>query len=251
MQEVLVVIPARYSSARFPGKPLAMLEGWPMIRHVWERARQAKRPSRVVVATEDDRIFQCVQAFGGNCLMTSVSHQNGTERVAEVAASSQAPLVVNLQGDLPLFHPPTLDRLIEIGAKEILEGRADLVTPCAPIETEEEYASPSCVKVVMDVAGYALYFSRAPIPHLPNFLKGVGYKHYGIYLYSREGLLKLAQRPEGPLERSETLEQLRLLENGGRVLMIKLAPQEAHSFREVNHPEDMIQAKAHLLDRMA
>ena len=252
MGDTLVVIPARYASSRFPGKPLADLCGKPMIQHVWERAMQAKQPNRVVVATDDERIAQCVRSFGGACIMTAASHRTGTERVAEVAAASSSPLVVNLQGDLPFFQPATLDRLIEVGRTAILGGQTDVVTARARLDREEEIFSPSSVKVVSDASGRALYFSRAPIPHVERAAfassKLVFYKHYGIYIYGRAFLLASTQLPEGVLEAAEQLEQLRVLEHGGNILAVEIAQSEAHFFWEVNHPADLVRAAALLAE---
>ncbi|TAK09423.1 MAG: 3-deoxy-manno-octulosonate cytidylyltransferase [Candidatus Manganitrophaceae bacterium] len=244
----LVVIPARYPSTRFPGKPLADLNGKPMIQHVWERAIAAKRPGRVLVATDDERIAQAVRRFGGEVMMTSADHRTGTERVAEVSAQFPAERVVNLQGDLPLFQPATLDRLIETGGALIQRGEADLITAKSALTDEEELFSPHSVKVVTDERGDALYFSRSPIPHIERGAFGkrgsfTFYKHYGIYLYHKNFLLHIAKSPEGNLERMERLEQLRVLEQGGRVRVMEIEKEEALYFWEVNTPEDLVRAR--------
>lgn len=249
----LVVIPARYPSTRFPGKPLADLNGKPMIQHVWERAIAAKRPSRVIVATDDERIAETVRRFGGEVLMTSSEHRTGTERVAEVAAQFPAERVVNLQGDLPLFLPATLDRLIEIGGGLIQRGEADLITAKSALTNEEEVFSPHAVKVVTNERGDALYFSRSPIPHIERGDFGkrgsfTFYKHYGIYLYHKNFLLQIAKSPEGNLERMERLEQLRVLEQGGKVHVMEIEKEEALFFWEVNTPEDLVRAREILLN---
>ncbi len=239
---VLVVIPARYASRRFPGKPLADLCGKPMIQHVWERAMAAKRPGRVIVATDEERIAKVVRAFGGVCAITSTSHRTGTERVAEVAAAYADPLVVNLQGDLPLFSPATLDRLIDaaLGAGQA----ADVVTARARIEREEDVHSTSSVKVVVDRQGRALYFSRLPIPYQMSGERPPvpHYQHYGIYLFRRDFLCRLVQEKEGELEGAEQLEQLRVLEAGGTILTLELTSDEIPFLCEVNHPEDLARA---------
>lgn len=245
---VLVVIPARYPSTRFPGKPLADLNGKPMIQHVWEGAIAAKRPNRILVATDDERIAQVVEGFGGEAMMTSSSHRTGTERVAEVAARFPALQVMNLQGDLPLFQPATLDRVIEIGGKLIQSAEADLITAKSAITNEEEVFSPHSVKVVSNERGEALYFSRSPIPHVERGEFGkmssfTFYKHYGIYLYRKAFLLQIAKSPEGSLEKMERLEQLRVLEQGGRVRVIEIEKEEARFFWEVNTPEDLVKAR--------
>lgn len=245
---VLVVIPARYPSTRFPGKPLADLNGKPMIQHVWERAAAAKRPNRILVATDDERIAQAVRRFGGEVMMTSSDHRTGTERVAEVAAQFPALQVMNLQGDLPLFQPATLDRLIESGGKLIQRGEADLITAKSAITNEEEVFSPHSVKVVSNERGEALYFSRSPIPHIERGefdRRGsfTFFKHYGIYLYHKDFLLHIAKSSEGSLEKIERLEQLRVLEQGGRVRVLEIEKEEARFFWEVNTPEDLVKAR--------
>jgi 3-deoxy-manno-octulosonate cytidylyltransferase (CMP-KDO synthetase) len=243
---VLVVIPARYDSSRFPGKPLADLGGMPMVQQVWRRAIQAKRADRVVVASDDDRILKVVEAFGGEGCRTSSAHRTGTERVAEVAEKIPAALVVNLQGDLPLFLPETLDRLIDLG----LASDSDALTVKSEITDPAERLCPSSVKVVTDLRGRALYFSRSPIPY-PRTENIMGnfkyYKHYGIYLFRRDFLLQIAKAPEGRLEGMEQLEQLRILEQGGTIQVAEIGPDEAASFWEVNLPEDLVRAREMLL----
>jgi len=242
----LIVIPARYQSSRFLGKPLALLQGKPMIWHVWSRATQIKMANKVIVATDDNRIADTVSAFGGEVIITSTRPCTGSDRVAEVAASHAAELVVNLQGDLPLFRPNVIDRLIEEGGQKIKLRGTDLVTLYAKIDKEEEIFSPNTVKLVRNDQGEILYFSRSPIPYLEQGASSpcpVGYyKHYGVYLYHREFLLKIANCPEGALERMERLEQLRVLERGGRVWAIAIDQEEAQGFCEVNTPDDLILA---------
>ncbi len=244
MNNVLVVIPARYASTRFPGKPLADLCGMPMVQQVWQRAIQVKRADRVVVATDDQRILEVVKGFGGEGWMTSSAHRTGTERVAEVAEKIPSMLVVNLQGDLPLFLPETLDRLIEIGLASGNPFQA--VTVKSEMTDPAERSSPASVKVVTDLQGRALYFSRSLIPYpqthnLNNNFKY--YKHYGIYLFQRHFLLQIAKAPEGELEKIEQLEQLRILEGGGTIRVVEIDPREAASFWEVNTPEDLVRAR--------
>ncbi len=239
--DVLVVIPARYRSSRFPGKPLADLGGMPMVQQVWRRAMQVKRANRVVVASDDARILKVVEAFGGEGWLTSSTHRTGTERVAEVAEKIPAALVMNLQGDLPLFLPETLDRLIDLG----LTSDSDALTVKSEMTDPAERSSPSSVKVVSDLRGRALYFSRSLIPY-PRADDGQFkyYKHYGIYLFRRDFLLRIAKAPEGRLEGMEQLEQLRILEQGGTIQVVEIAPHEAASFWEVNLPEDLVRARA-------
>lgn len=253
---VLVVIPARYPSTRFPAKPLADLDGKPMVQHVWERATRSKKADRVIVATDDDRIEKCVRSFGGEAALTSSDHRTGTERVAEVAARFLFPVVVNLQGDLPLFQPHVLDRLIEVGKGLFDAGTADLVTAKAKIDSEDEIFSPNTVKVVSDRTGRALYFSRSPVPYIDKasyekLRQSISfYKHYGIYLYHRDFLLNIAKTQEGELERIERLEQLRVLEEGGRVHVVEIERSDAQFFHEVNTPEDLVKAREILSSSM-
>lgn len=229
------VIPARHASSRFPGKALALIAGKPMIQHVYERAIRARYLSEVVVATDDERIFQAARAFGAPVRMTSASHASGTDRVAEVASASAAELVVNIQGDEPLLDPDAIDVAVLP-----LAGDPDLVmgTLKKRIEDPGELANPNVVKVVTDLAGNAIYFSRSTIPHpradaAPR--DTVFYKHIGLYVYRRDFLLQYPDLPVGPLERAERLEQLRALENGYR---IRVAETEYESFG-VDTPQDL------------
>ncbi len=245
MKPILIVIPARYESSRFPGKPLADICGKPMVQHVWERACRIKRADRILVATDDDRIAACVKEFGGEVIITAANHKTGTERVAEVAAGLPFPFVVNLQGDLPVFDPGAVDRVIEEGVHLIEKEGAALVTAKSEILSKEELASPHVVKVVATQAGRALYFSRSPIPYIEtgNDTSFKSYKHYGIYLYQRDFLLKIAASKEGALESVERLEQLRVLEAGFSVHLVEIGAREASFFLEVNRPEDLREAR--------
>jgi 3-deoxy-manno-octulosonate cytidylyltransferase (CMP-KDO synthetase) len=215
MAEIVAVIPARFASTRLPGKPLLSDTGKPLIQHVVEAAQQSKTLQRVIVATDDDRIACAVRGFGGEVAMTRPDHPSGTDRVAEVAARlPDARIVVNLQGDEPEVSPLALDRVVEM-----LERDADCVmsTLGTPITDEEIFLDPACVKVVFGSNGRALYFSRSPIPCHRDGLPGdgvLGHLHLGLYAYRRAFLLELAQRPTSPLEKTEKLEQLRVLEAG-------------------------------------
>jgi 3-deoxy-manno-octulosonate cytidylyltransferase (CMP-KDO synthetase) len=219
--QVLAVIPARHASIRFPGKPLANIAGRPMIQHVFERVRQAKKVSRVVVATEDDRIKKAVEAFGGEAILTRPDHRTGTDRVAEVATHIEAEIYVNVQGDEPLIDPGTIDSLVE----SMLENdEIKIGTPCAAIDLPKDVMDPNIVKVVRDFEGNALYFSRAPIPWVrdtnattaPHF-----WKHLGLYAFRRDALLEFPTLPPGELEAIEQLEQLRWLENGFHIGVVE------------------------------
>ncbi|MBX7219908.1 MAG: 3-deoxy-manno-octulosonate cytidylyltransferase [Blastocatellia bacterium] len=237
---VVALIPARYASSRFPGKPLVDLCGQTMIHRVYERARQATHVQRVIVATDDDRIVKAVRNFGGEVVLTDPNHATGTDRLAEVAARLSEEIIVNLQGDEPLIAPSTIDAAIA----PLLENPAvEMSTTCEPLPAAEMAANPNIVKVVCDQAGFALYFSRSVIPFVrdPQSLAEwqpqqvpLWFKHTGLYVYRRELLLKLAQLPPVPLEKMESLEQLRALYYGHR---IKVVPVE-HSAPGVDTPED-------------
>ena len=214
---VLAVVPARYGSTRFPGKPLAPIAGRPMIQHVVERVRQAKLVSRTIVATDDARIKSAVEAFGGEAILTRADHANGTDRVAEVAAHVRAQIYVNVQGDEPLIDPGTVDAVI---AAMLEDESVQIATPCVAIDEPKDIMDPNIVKVVRDFDGNGIYFSRAPIPWVRATnasVKAQHWKHLGLYGYRREALLEYPTLPPGELERIEQLEQLRWLENGFRI----------------------------------
>ena len=219
--KVLVVIPARYASVRFPGKPLAEIAGKPMIQHVVERVREAERQPRIVVATEDARILEAAKAFGAEAILTRADHKTGTDRVAEVATHIQADIYINVQGDEPLIDPGTLDGVIEVMAED---GEIQLATPCTAITRQQDIMDPNVVKAVLDFDGNALYFSRAPIPWVRDTGSSVAArhtKHIGLYGYRREALLEFPTLPPGELERVEQLEQLRWLENGFKIRVVE------------------------------
>lgn len=235
----LCVIPARYSSTRLPGKPLADIAGKPMIRHVYERAKLAARPAEVIVATDNELVFNTVEGFGGKAVMTAAHHPTGTDRLAEVAAKfATADVIINVQGDEPLIAPEVIDQLAAVfdnAPPELV--MATLMTSM----DEDEYNNPAAVKVVTDLSGYALYFSRSliPYPRVVHEAMAVN-KHIGIYAYRREFLLKFAGLAPTPLERSECLEQLRALEHGYRIKVLKT------DFKSVgvDTPEDLARINA-------
>jgi 3-deoxy-manno-octulosonate cytidylyltransferase (CMP-KDO synthetase) len=235
---VVVIIPARYESTRLPGKPLADIAGAPMIQRVVERAQRVRGVDRVLVATDDDRIGAAVRGFGGDVVMTA-AHRTGTDRVAEVAAGLDVDVVVNVQGDLPLLDPGMVERALA-------PLRADAGLPMATIKTaihaRAELDNPNVVKVVTDRDGYALYFSRSPLPYHRDGVPGggLGYKHVGLYAYRREFLLSFARLTPTPLEQAEQLEQLRALEWGFR---IRVSEVEAASI-EVDTPADLERVRA-------
>ena len=242
------IIPARYASTRFPGKPLALINGLPMIQHVYQRVAQAEMVDRVIVATDDMRIVTVVESFGGEVMLTRSDHPTGTDRLAEVAEKIDSELVVNVQGDEPLIDPRMVDQAII----PLLENRQiQMGTLASWIDQIDDFHNPNVVKVVKDQSGLALYFSRAPIPwprdldseQLTKTLPQLGLlKHIGLYVYRRELLLEYPTWPKTPLENLENLEQLRALERG-----VKLYVAETEfSCHGVDTPEDL-ERVSHLL----
>ncbi len=215
----ICVIPARYSSTRLPGKPLKDICGRPMICRVYERASKAKSVAEVIVATDDERIFLAVEKNGGRAMMTRADHKTGTDRLAEVAEKfSDAEVIVNVQGDEPLIEPALIDELV---AEFVADKNLQMATVATELTDAEEMKNPNNVKVVLDKKNYALYFSRSLIPYPRNAGKSKIFKHIGIYAYRRNFLLDYAKMEPTPLEQSESLEQLRALENGFKIRVIK------------------------------
>ena len=219
---VTVIIPARYASTRFPGKPLAELCGKPMVQWVYERSSLCEAVDRVVVATDDQRIANAVVAFGGDVVMTRAGHATGTDRLAEVADGLDDELSVNVQGDEPLIDPA----MIQAAVAPLLNDQSiPMGTLRTPLTSLDEFRNPNVVKVVTDRAGFALYFSRAPIPYPRDFDEQLEQrwselataKHVGLYVYRRSFLLDYPHLPKTPLEEQECLEQLRALEHGYRI----------------------------------
>lgn len=221
-ESTVVVIPARYASTRFPGKALADIAGRPMIEHVYRRAAVARRVGAVIVATDDARVADAVRSFGGDVRLTSPTHSTGTDRIAEVAATLDCDLVVNLQGDEPLIEPAAIDEAIAPFANDPGLLMASLYQR---LRASEDVLDPNIVKVAIDKRGFALYFSRAPIP----FFRGTEadrqacgpFRHIGLYVQRREFLLRVASLEPTPLERAEALEQLRVLEHGYSIKMVE------------------------------
>jgi len=222
--KLLGIIPARYASTRFPGKPLALIAGKPLIQHVIERCQQAGTLSDIIVATDDTRIWEVAQNFC-RVEMTAPEHPSGSDRIAEVAARCPCDAILNIQGDEPLIDPSVIDAVANA-----LMGE-EMSTAAAAIETPEDYEDPNVVKVVVNAAGRALYFSRRTIPYLREAASGSAseqlaafpfLKHLGIYGYQRETLLRLVKFPVSPLERAEKLEQLRALENGISIAVVRV-----------------------------
>lgn len=212
MTKCAAVIPARFGSTRLPGKPLLAETGKPLIQHVHEQVAQAKKIDRVLVATDDERIVQAVEAFGGRAVMTAANHPSGSDRVAEVAAALSEEIILNVQGDEPEIAPELLDLLIE----DLEDDRSvQIATAGVPIHDPADFASPHVVKLVLGKDRKALYFSRSPIPHgAGGEDQPLAFKHIGVYAYQRDALLKLASLTPTPLEKMEKLEQLRALYHG-------------------------------------
>jgi len=233
------IIPARFASSRFPGKPLALIAGKTMIRRVYEKASEAASLSKVLVATDDERIFSEVESFGGVAVMTSPGCASGTDRIAEAAAGTDAEVVLNIQGDEPLLDPSSLDLLVSL----FREDRGlKLGTLVAPLTDEEELADPGVVKVAMAADNSCLYFSRSPIPYLRDmaFRDFAFWKHIGIYGFRKEFLFEFTRLPQGRLEVAESLEQLRALENG---VVIKAAKMPGWKGVSIDFPGDITAAE--------
>ena len=234
------VIPARYRSKRFDGKALALLGGRPMIQHVYEKARRASRLAELVVATDDERIANVIQGIGGKALMTSPDHPSGTDRVAEAAAAIEADVVVNIQGDEPFISAKAIDQAVE----PFLEREdVEMTTLMRAIEDEETLRDPNVVKVVVDRDGFALYFSRSPIPFARRSERFQAYEHIGLYAYRKDFLLAFARLAPTELEYTEGLEQLRALEHGYRILAVATTH---HVGVSVDTPTDLAKAEAYL-----
>jgi len=235
---IVAIIPARYASTRLPGKALADLDGRPMIEHVYRRVSAARGLSEVIVATDDVRIATRVHEFGGTVRLTKATHASGTDRLAEVVASIDCDVVVNVQGDEPLIDPRAIDELI---APFTADPAVQMTTLFRRITDASELNNPNVTKVVVDRSGFAMYFSRAPIPFVRDPRGGWPplYRHIGLYAYRRSTLLVLAALDPTPLERAESLEQLRALEHGIR---IKAVETQYESFG-VDTPEDLEQVR--------
>jgi len=237
--DIVAIIPSRYGSTRFEGKPLALIAGKPMIRMVYERAKQAEGMTKVVVATDDQRIFDVVRDFGGNVVMTLGENRSGTDRVAETAEKiglKPDDIVVNVQGDQPLIDPRCLDEVVEPLKSEPRNPEFEMSTLAFKIVNKDEMTNPKDVKVVFDANGNALYFSRSPIPFSrDDSACSDMYKHLGIYAYTRRFLETFRKLPSGRLESVEKLEQLRALEYGHKIRVVVTE----YDSPEVDLPEDI------------
>lgn len=224
MQKVVAIVPARFNATRFSGKPLALLNGKPIIQHVYEQTVKAGLVNKTYVATDDKRIYDTVRGFGGEALMTSEKHATGTDRVAEAAAGLDCDIVVNVQGDEPFIRPVMIDGLVEMMLKD---SRAAIGTLAKKITDLHEVLSPHVVKVVMDDEGFALYFSRSPIPYHRDEWPGLEnirmsgnialYKHIGVYAFRKPDLFRFTGLGESSIEKIERLEQLRALNSGMKI----------------------------------
>ncbi len=232
MNKVLGVIPARFGSQRFPGKPLARILGKPMIQWVYERAKTSSLCNRLIIATDDQRIIDSARKFGAEACQTSASHSSGTERVAEVAKRMDYPFVLNIQSDEPLLEGDMLDNLI----RGLTEDNVYYVTLASVCQNKKEFQDPNVVKVIFDHEGYALYFSRAPVPFRSS---SFFWRHIGIYGYRKKFLRKFSSMAPTFLEKQEKLEQLRALEHGYRLKVIKTS----HQTLSVDTPQDIIKVE--------
>jgi 3-deoxy-manno-octulosonate cytidylyltransferase (CMP-KDO synthetase) len=240
---VVAIIPARYHSSRLPAKSLADIAGRPMIEHVHRRAAAARLVDAVIVATDDERIAAAVEGFGGTAWMTRSDHRTGTDRLAEVADGMACRIVVNVQGDEPLIDPAVIDAVV----RPLLDDPAlEMTTACRPVRDGREFTNPNVVKVVRDLSGRALYFSRAPVPWpraTPDTTPEPARVHLGIYAYRRDVLRRLAALPPAALEEVEALEQLRALANG---IAIHVVETEYDSVG-VDTAEDLAHVRQRLL----
>lgn len=232
MKKVIGIIPARYSSTRLPGKPLVMIHGKPMIQHVYERVKKASLLSDVYVATDDIRIEDCVNKFGGKVIMTATYHESGTDRLAEAVQHIKGDIIVNIQGDEPLIEPEMINQAVN----PLLEDKKIYMsTLVKKIDDPADLFNPSIAKVILDKDNYAIYFSRSLIPY-PREVKEMNleyfkkekivdnilfYKHIGLYVYSKKFLLIYSKLPASPIEKTEKLEQLRVLENGYKIKTVE------------------------------
>lgn len=226
----IAVIPARYDSTRLPGKPLLEIAGKPMIQHVYERTSQADVDD-VMIACDDEKILEAVKKFGGKAIMTRRNHLNGSSRIAEVVENIEADIVINVQGDEPLINPAAINQLIQ--------SLKDSTCHCATLKSEimdgDEVGDPNTVKVITDINGHGIYFSRHAIPYVRNNRNQKYYKHIGIYGYKKDFLLNYVKMPPSDLELAESLEQLRIIENGYAIKVL----ETKHEFIGVDTMEDL------------
>ena len=218
--KIAIIIPARYGSTRLPGKPLIKVNDKPIIQWVYEKASMSKLANEVIVATDDENIYEAVNAFGGRAEMTSSHHQSGSDRIGEIVKNNpDMEIVVNVQGDEPLIDPNSIDRAIS-GLLD--DNRADIATLIREIDDKDEILNPNIVKVVLDNSNFALYFSRSPVPYERTTGHAKYFAHIGLYAYRRESLLKMIELPQSDLEKAESLEQLRALQSGMKIKALQV-----------------------------
>ncbi len=240
MTNTAIIIPARYGSSRLEGKPLIEVKGKPIIQWVYEKAMQAKLADIIIVATDDKRIYDAVKAFGGVVEMTSTEHKCGSDRIREVIdRHPEISYIVNLQGDEPMIEPEAVDSVIN-NLKS--DDKADISTLIRILTDEEDINNPNLVKCVVDKYGFALYFSRSKIPFERNLCAGNFYGHLGIYGYKREALIKMTELAQTPLEKTESLEQLRALENGMKIKtsVVDFVPVGIDTLEDLNRFKNLI-----------
>ncbi len=239
--KVAGIIPARYGSTRLPGKPLKPILGKPMLHRVYDQCAQAGLLDLICVATDDERIVEAVEGFGGQAVMTRQDHVSGTDRLAEAAQSLDADIIVNIQGDQPFIDPLMIEEVVQ---PMLDDASLELCTLMVPITRQEDMSDPDVVKVVVDRAGNALYFSRSLIPYPRGKVEQPVYEHVGIYVYRRETLMKVSRLPSTGLEQAESLEQLRWLEHGLRIRVVETrCSDQAFSGFSVDTPEDLARAE--------
>ena len=242
MGKTAIIIPARYGSSRLEGKPLIKVLDKPIIQWVWEKAKKCTNADLVIVATDDERIFNAVKAFGGDVEMTSTEHKSGSDRIAEVASRhAEIDIIVNLQGDEPLINLDDINAVIA-GVRD--DATVDISTLVREIKEDDEAINPNLVKCVFDVNNYALYFSRSKIPFERNINESKIYGHLGIYGYRKDSLFKMTKLPQTNLERAESLEQLRALQSGMRikVAVTENIPVGIDTIEDLEHFKKLVEA---------
>jgi len=233
-QKIVGMIPARFASTRFRGKVIADIVDKPMIQRVYEQANKSTLLDDLIVAVDDERVFEVVKGFGGKVVMTSIRHESGTDRIAAAIENIDADIVVNVQGDQPLFDP----RMIDEAVQPMLEDPSIQMSTLKVKITEEDYEDPAIVKVVVDKDDFALFFSRSLIPYSREKTEMDVYEHVGVYVYRKDFLLKVSKMPQTYLEKIEMLEQLRVLENGYKIKVIETKCASISGI-SVDTPEDL------------
>ncbi len=240
---IIGLIPARYASTRFPGKPLKLLANKPIIQHVYEQSIKCSKLDEVYIATDDERIRDVIASFGGKVIMTASTHTSGTDRLAEASENLDADLIVNIQGDEPLIEPNIIELALSVWDSD---SDFEMSTIATPITDIEDYNNPNVVKVVLAKNGNGLYFSRSPIPYFRNKTNLQTYRHIGLYVYRKSFLLQFTKLSPSPLEQAEGLEQLRALENGYNIRVV-ITDYAAYG---IDTPEDLIRIEKLMKSRI-